>query len=299
MTAGLMNIFRKLLSADAPAKLSRRLEAMVIARSVIRVNPLFAAVSYQWRIFPIRLGAEHTAIVIGAGGGIGEAIVRQLLQRGCSVIGTYRNHSPDLPVGERLRLFRMDITLVKDVDGVYAQLREMGVKADLIVVATGFNSGQDYHASVETDVLTSDELDREREDILKSFEGNTLGPYLVIRRFAGLIPKRPSRRGLVPQICILSSSLGTMNNELYGGMYGYRTGKGALHALAMAVYCDLNMGARIGVQVLGPGNIATRMNPGGLMSPVAAAKEIIDNIEFNRKRARFQFLGPKGRRISW
>jgi NAD(P)-dependent dehydrogenase (short-subunit alcohol dehydrogenase family) len=299
MTTGLMSIFRKLFSADAPAKIARRLKVMAIARSIVRVNPLFAAVSYQLRIFPVRLGAEYTAIVIGAGGGIGEAIIRQLMQRGCLVIGTYRNHSPALPAEERLRLFRMDITSVRDVDEVYAQLRGMGVKADLIVVATGINSGQDYHASLETDVLTSDALDREREDIMKSFEGNTLGPYLVIRRFAGLIPKRPSRHRPVPQICLLSSSLGTMNNELYGGMYGYRTGKGALHALAMAMYCDLNLEGPVGVQILGPGNVATRMNVGGRISPDVAAQEIIKNVEYSARNARFQFLGVGGKRIAW
>lgn len=294
-----MSMFRRLFSADAPSKIARRLRVMAIARSIVRVNPLFAAISYQMRVFPVRLGSKHTAIVIGAGGGIGEAIVRDLLRRGCLVIGTYRNHFPELEEGDRLRLFRMDITSIQDVDRVYAKLQGMGIQPDLILVATGFNPGQDYHASLEGDDLTSERLDREREDILKSFEGNTLGPYLVIRRFAGLIPKDRSRNRPVPQICLLSSSLGTMNNELYGGMYAYRTSKGALHALAMAIYCDLNLEAPVGLQVLGPGNVATRMNPVGRISANEAAREIIENIENSARKARFQFLGIGGKRIPW
>lgn len=293
------SLVRKLFSPDAPAKIARRLRMMAISRSVIRPNPLFAAVSYQLRISPVRLGSEHTVIVIGAGGDIGGAVVRQLLQKGCKVIGTYRNNLPPLQAGERLNLFRMDITSVTDVNHVYAQLRGMGVRPDLIVVATGFNSGQDYHATLDGDALSSEALDREREDILQSFQGNTLGPYLVIRRFAGLIPKLPRRHRPIPQICLLSSSIGTMNNELYGGMYGYRTGKGALHALAMAMYCDLNLDSRVGLQVLGPGNVATRMNPGGLMSPDQAAHEIIVNLEYSAHRPTFQFLGVGGKRIVW
>lgn len=34
---------------------------------------------------------------------------------------------------------------------------------------------------------------------------------------------------------------------------------------------DFGAGGGIGVQVLGPGNVATRMNPGGLMSLCQAA----------------------------
>jgi len=299
MTSRFAAFLGKLFAADAPAKIFRRIRAMSIARSVVRVNPLFGAISYQLRIRPVRLDATHTAIVVGAGGGIGKAVARRLLQQGCMVIGTYRNRRPELPDVERLKLYRMDITSVDDVCDVYAELRQLGVQADLIVIATGFSSGLDYHATLDDDTLSSQTLAQEGTDILESFRGNTLGPYLVVRRFAGLIPVLPIRRKPVPQICMLSSSLGTMNNELYGGMYGYRTGKGALHALAMAMYCDLNLSGRVGVQILGPGNVATPMNVGGRMSPDEAACEIIKNVEYSSRKARFQFLGVGGKRIAW
>lgn len=299
MIQRIARLARKLFSPDAPAKIARRLRMMAISRSVIRPNPLFRPFSYQLRLRRAPYDDQHTAIVIGAGGGIGEAVARQLLQQGCMVIGTYRGRSPELPAGERLKLYRMDITSVDDVCDVYAELRQLGVQADLIVIATGFSSGMDYHATLDDDTLSCQTLAQEGTDILESFRGNTLGPYLVVRRFAGLIPVLPLRRKSVPQICMLSSSLGTMNNELYGGMYGYRTGKGALHALAMAMYCDLNLSGRVGVQILGPGNVATPMNVGGRMSPDEAAREIIKNVEYSARKARFQFLGVGGKRIAW
>lgn len=55
----------------------------------------------------------------------------------------------------------------------------------------------------------------------------------------------------------------------------------------------------IGVQVLGPGNVSTRLNPGGLMSPVQAAAEIVNNLEYSARKPTFQFLGVGGRRIAW
>jgi NAD(P)-dependent dehydrogenase (short-subunit alcohol dehydrogenase family) len=294
----LVRLLGQLLSPDAPAKIARRWRASVVARSVIRANPLFTAFSRQFRFRRLRYGVGQTVMVFGAGGEIGQAVASQLLLRGCHVIGTYWNRRPQLPSHEGLQLFQIDITSVDQVSDLYLALEQQGVCLDLILVATGFNSRLNYHASTHPAELSRKSLSQELDDILRSFQVNALGPYLLIRRFAALIDLA-SDRPSVPQICLLSSSLGTMNNELYGGSYGYRTGKGALHALAMAMYCDLNIDARIGMQILGPGNVDTRMNPGGLMSPEEAASEIIENIEFNRKRPCFQFLAPKGRRISW
>lgn len=291
-------LLRKLLSPDAPAKIARRWRAVLVARSVIRANPLFTAFTRQFRFRRLRYGAGQTVMVFGAGGDIGEAIARRLLLQGCCVIGTYRDRLPQLPSHKCLQLFQLDITSVDQVSELYWEIEQQGIRLDLIQIATGFNSGLDYHASAYSAELSRETLSDELNDILRSFQGNALGPYLVIRRFAGLLNLASNKQG-VPQICLLSSSLGTMNNELYGGAYGYRTGKGALHALAMDMYCDLNTDARVGMQVLGPGNVDTRMNPGGLLSPDQAAAEIVNNLEYSARKPTFQFLGVGGRRIAW
>ena len=298
MIKRLRGLLCKLLSPDAPAKIARRLRMVLIARSIIRPNPLFAKFSRQSRIRRLSYGTGHTAIVFGAGGHIGEAIAGRLLKQGCQVIGTYRTRLPQLSDCERLQIFPLDITSVDQVDDLYLRLERLGTRVHLIVVATGVNSGQDYHATIATEGITRETLEREGDEILKSFQSNTLGPYFLMRRYAGLLCQFPNQR-YVPQICLLSSSLGTMNNELYGGMYGYRTSKGALHALAMAMYCDLNLSTRVGVQILGPGNVATPMNPSGVMTPDQAATEIVSNLEYSARKSTFQFLGVRGRRILW
>lgn len=291
--------FSKLFSIDAPKKIAYRLKLMRIASSIIRVNPLFSRFSYQNPFFPLRLGDGHDVIVIGAGGGIGQALVNSLLQKGCRVFGTYFRDKPLLPASDQLHLFRMDITSVNEIDDVFHKLSDLSVEVDLILVAAGVHSKIDYHATFGKIDDTLNTLECEKQDILSCVNSNVLGPYLVIRRFATLLKRCQSSSSRIPQICFLSSSIGTMNNELYGGLYGYRSSKAALHALAMAVYCDLNLEHKVGLQIIGPGNVKTSMNPNGHLSPKEAAAGILDNIERSSKRARFQFLGPRGKRILW
>jgi NAD(P)-dependent dehydrogenase (short-subunit alcohol dehydrogenase family) len=289
---------KKFFTADAPSKIKRRVKVWLISRSIVRANPLFRLFSYQLRFRKISFGKEHNIIVIGAGGGIGEALVRGFLEKGCNVIGTFKNLIPNIADEKKSRFFKMDITDSNQICEVYENIHKLVSEVNLIIVATGFSSGFDYHASLDTHSLSKENLALEGKDILDSFSGNALGPYLVVRKFAGLLSKNPSCGG-VSQICFLSSSLGTMNNELYGGLYGYRTGKGALHALAMAIYCDLNLEGRVGLQILGPGSVATRMNVSGSLSPKSSAYEIIKNLEYSSHRPSFQFLGVGGKRISW
>ena len=90
-----------------------------------------------------------------------------------------------------------------------------------------------------------------------------------------------------------------MHNEIYGGMYSYRASKGALHAILMGLYCDLRLKNEVGILLAGPGSVKTKMNPYGSISTSQASKYIIDNIEHASSSAKFQFLGVKGKRISW
>ena len=56
---------------------------------------------------------------------------------------------------------------------------------------------------------------------------------------------------------------------------------------------------KIGILLAGPGSVKTKMNPYGNISTNQASNYIIDNIEYASSSAKFQFLGIKGKRISW
>ena len=103
----------------------------------------------------------------------------------------------------------------------------------------------------------------------------------------------------VSQFCILTSSLGTMYNEIYGGLYPYRVSKGALHSIFLGVYCDIRKSRDIGILMAGPGSVKSKMNPYGITTPEESANEIIKNLEYSSKKANYQFLGLNGKRIPW
>lgn len=110
---------KKFFTADAPSKIKRLVKVWLISRSIVRVNPLFRLFSYQLRFRKISFGKEHIVIVIGAGGGIGEALVREFLEKGCNVIGTFKDLIPNIADEKKSRFFKMDITDSNQICEVY------------------------------------------------------------------------------------------------------------------------------------------------------------------------------------
>ena len=282
-------------------KIKKRLKSILIAQSVVRSNPLFGPFSYQLRLGPSnKLNEKHSILVIGCSGDIGASLCRQLIQRKCKVYGTYfKNHTSLKGLGLE-QTFKLDITSSSSIEAVFNRLKSLNIFLDTIIIASGQLNKNELNVDLNKDEITCKKLDIQSAEAKTSFEINALGPYLVTRAFAKLLRfDNQHTKKFVPQICILTSSIGTMHNELYGGMYSYRASKAALHAILMGLYCDLRLKNKIGILMAGPGSVKTKMNPYGNISTSQSANYIIDNIEYASLSAKFQFLGVKGKRISW
>lgn len=282
------------------SKLQNRLRSLLIAQSVVRSNPIFRHFSYQLRLGrPNKLDNKRSVLVIGCSGDIGASLCSQLLRRGCKVYGTYlKNYHSSYNLSLE-QAFKLDITSPSSIEIVFNKLESLNVSFDAIVIASGHLNKNELNVDLNKDEITRDKLKTQFEEAKTSFEINALGPYLVARAFAKLLRFNQSLQKFIPQICVLTSSIGTMHNEIYGGMYSYRASKAALHAVLMGLYCDLRLKNKIGVLMAGPGSVKTKMNPYGNISTYQAANYIIDNIEYASSSAKFQFLGVKGKRITW
>lgn len=159
------------------------------------------------------------AVVIGASGGVGGALVELLAARD-DVEAVYAlSRSGRAPEGAKIAPGRIDIV---DEDSVAAAAQ--AVKAagtpDLVIVATGILS--------DGEALQPEKTYRHQSmaKFERVFAINTFGPGLVAKHFLPLMP----RQGRAV-FAALSARVGSISDNGYGGWHSYRASKAALNML--------------------------------------------------------------------
>ncbi len=177
-----------------------------------------------------------TFLITGANRGIGLEMTRQCMDRGDRVIAACRSAGPDLErTGARI-IEGLDVTDDASV-GKLADALE-GTVIDRLVN----NAGILERTSLEQ--LDFDSMERQ-------FRVNALGPLRVT---AALLP----RLGAGSSVFIITSRMGSIDDNTSGGSYGYRMSKAAVNMAGKSLAVDLQE-AGIGVFLLHPGWVATDM----------------------------------------
>jgi NADP-dependent 3-hydroxy acid dehydrogenase YdfG len=186
--------------------------------------------------------SNHSVLITGGTGGIGEATARRLLAAGCNVtitgrqesrLGLVRDRFVDLDVMDRLHLVAGDPAEYADVERFVAAAIERFGRLDTVIANAGFST---------LDRLDTGEPDRWKEMVLI----NVLGPALLVK--AAL----PGLRETKGRIVFVGSVAGFKNTP--GNMYGVT--KWAITGLAenarMLVTRD-----GVGVTLIAPGRVDT------------------------------------------
>ena len=192
-------------------------------------------------LFPPDAGV---ALVIGAGGGIGAALVAglQASQAFASVIALGRSTTPRLDYSD-------EASLQTAAQHVADQCEASGQALRLLVVATGFLHGEAGQPERSFTTLDAAYLQQ-------VFAINTLGPALVMKYFLPLM----ARQGR----CVagfLSARVGSIGDNALGGWYGYRASKAALNQLVKTASVELTRRNRQSICVaLHPGTVDTALS---------------------------------------
>ena len=157
-----------------------------------------------------------TCLVTGANRGIGLSLVRHLLARGETVIGTSRGPAPDLEA-TGARVERLDVADGASIAALAARLA--GTRIDLLVNNAGILSRQ-----------TLDHLDVEA--IQAQFTVNALGPLRVTAALRDQLPQGAT-------VGIVTSRMGSVTDNTSGGAYGYRMSKAAVNMAGQSLAHDL------------------------------------------------------------
>ena len=171
------------------------------------------------------------ALIIGASGGIGTAIVAQLQGQGVAVTTLSRREDG------------LDVASPEQVDRVLGALDS---PFDLIFVAIGILAPTDGTPEKSLAAIDADAMAR-------VLAVNTIGPALILRHAARLLPK--DRRGVV---AVLSARVGSIGDNQIGGWYSYRASKAALNQIVHSAAIELRRSHKQSICVaLHPGTVGT------------------------------------------
>jgi len=220
---------------------------------------------------------QPRALVVGASGGIGQALGEALIKRGHAV--TPLSRSAD----------GLDIT---DENSVQAHLGALEGTFETVIVATGALSSGAGGPEKNLNALTATEM-------AGQFTTNAIGPALVLKHAVRLLPR--DRRAV---FAALSARVGSIGDNALGGWYSYRASKAALNQLIHTGAIELARTHRRAVCVaLHPGTVATPFTRAyrnhATVAPAQAADNLLAVIDGMTPEQTGQFFDWAGQPVPW
>jgi NAD(P)-dependent dehydrogenase (short-subunit alcohol dehydrogenase family) len=217
-----------------------------------------------------------SAIVFGATGGIGAALVVQLAQSGRYIAlhaGGRRVFRTTVP---EILPFTFDLTNEASIATAAQAIGSRG-PVDLAIVATGMLQEEGLQLPERTwRSLDSTTMPR-------VFAINTIGPALVAKHFLPLM-----RRDARSVFAVLSARVGSIGDNKLGGWHSYRASKAALNMLVRNFAIELKMRNPHGIAVaVHPGTVDTQLSRpfqgsvlhSRLFTPEQSAQAILDTLD--------------------
>jgi NAD(P)-dependent dehydrogenase (short-subunit alcohol dehydrogenase family) len=217
-------------------------------------------------------------VVTGANRGIGLALCELLVERKSTVVAACRSASSDL---KKLGVEVVEKVEVTEDGGIERLVAAVGKRSiDLLINNAGI-------------LLWAKEFpELDVAGIRKQFEVNALAPLRVTAALR-------DRLGRDSKVALITSRMGSIDDNTSGGGYGYRMSKAALNMAGKSLAVDLK-GAGIAVAILHPGMVKTEMIGGrGQVEPRDAARGLLSRIDELTLETSGGFWHANGERLPW
>ncbi len=218
------------------------------------------------------------ALVIGASGGIGRALVAALEAKDTEVVGLSRSgHGLDLT----------------DEASIIRVLGALEGSFDTMVVATG---------ALEIGAFRPEKSLRALDPaaLAAQFALNAIGPALIFKHALRLLPKdRPAR------FAALSARVASIGDNALGGWYSYRAAKAALNQLIHSAAIEVARShPQAVVALMHPGTVATGFGAAYIgnhptVTPAVAAANVLTVLSGLTPADTGGFFDWAGKRIVW
>ena len=223
-----------------------------------------------------------TYLVTGANRGIGYEYCKQLHERGEAVIAVCRQPSDELAaLGVRIES-GIDVS---DDEAIAALVRSLGDQPIDVLI----NNAGIYRQSA----LGALNVDGIREQ----FEVNAIAPLKLTQ---ALLPNLKKSQASPVKVAIMTSRMGSSEDNTSGGTYGYRMSKVAVSMAGKSLSHDL-ASEGIAVAILHPGLVSTGMtnfNSSGI-SPETSVKGLLKVIDGLNLENTGTFWHSNGEVLPW
>lgn len=224
------------------------------------------------------------AVVFGAGGGIGGALVEaiQAAESFKHVVSFSRSTSPAIDL--------LDEASLEFAAALAADCGELR----LVIDATGF-----LHDGRQAPEKNLQQLDA--VNLARSFALNAIGPALIMKH---VLPRLPKSGKAV--FATLSARVGSIGDNRLGGWYSYRASKAALNQLVRTAAIELARRSPDAFCIaLHPGTVATALSAPfaatglEIHSPAAAARHLLAVVNQLTANVNGGFLDWRGQPVPW
>lgn len=217
-----------------------------------------------------------TYLITGCNRGIGLEMVRQLVARGDDVLAVCRQSSEGLDATGATVLAGIDVGQSPDM----AKLKDVlgGRNIDVLVNNAG--------------ILRRDSLGEiDYDGMIEQYRVNTLGPLRVTETLLDNLSEGS-------KVVIVTSRVGSIEDNSSGGHYGYRASKTAVNQVGTNLKIDLQPRG-VAVALLHPGLVATDMTGGQGIDPAVSAEGLIQRIDELNLENSGGFWHAEGYQLPW
>ena len=197
-----------------------------------------------------------TILITGCNRGIGLQLCKQFLERGDNVIGVCRTANDELQSSGASIIDGIDVSESAAMPALREALGDQRI--DVLINNAG--------------ILRRDELGTiDYDAMLEQYRVNTLGPLRVTEALLDNLAEGS-------KVIIITSRVGSIEDNASGGNYGYRASKTAVNQVGTNLKHDLEPRG-IAVALLHPGFVATDMTSGQGIAPADSARGLIQRID--------------------
>jgi NAD(P)-dependent dehydrogenase (short-subunit alcohol dehydrogenase family) len=255
---------------------------------------------------------QKNYLIIGGTGGIGQAIVKELLQRIANeqneqsdgnigrVYATYHKSQPDF-AADNLYWISMDVSDEGSIEQAIADIKQQTTHIDWVINCVGLlhtanNQPEKALRQLETDFF------------LQSMQINALASLLIAKHIRPLLAKSERDADRPAIFATISARVGSISDNHLGGWYSYRMSKAALNMGMKNLSIEWSWSLKdVCVVVMQPGTVDTQLSSPfqsnvadeKLFSPAYSAERLLEVLDRMSAAQSGSFVDWAGESIPW